>query len=68
MKVKYLGPKAEKTMEFPIPLLSRGDKECEIRWTKGETKEIDDKWAAQLREHAAGTFEVLEMPKPSGRP
>lgn len=68
LKVKYIGPKAEKRVAFPMPLMAKGEQEAEIQFAKGETKEIDDRWAEQLRVHAVGTFEVADSPAPAKPP
>jgi hypothetical protein len=72
MKVLYNGPKKERVVEFPIPLLFANAKTEEVRFVRGKPIEVKDELIEQLREQTPEYFReyftVIEdpMPQPKG--
>lgn len=56
MKVTYRGPKPERTVEFPIPFLSKYEKTGEVTFKRGQTVEVKAEYIEQLQAKAPDFF------------
>lgn len=50
MKLTYIGPKKQHVFNFPIPYISKGECEGEIKFERDKTTEVKDAWAERLLE------------------
>jgi hypothetical protein len=65
MIVEYLGPKANKTVEFPIPLMMLAERTGSVTFTADPTgrkvAEVPDEWASSL----LAMPDLYQVPDPS---
>lgn len=47
MQLVYSGPKKERIMEFPIPVISRSEVEGSVMFKRGQAIDVPDAWAEQ---------------------
>ncbi len=47
MHLIYTGPKAERVMEFPIPVVSKADIQARVTFKRGKETECPDEYAKQ---------------------
>ncbi len=66
MQLVYNGPKKERIMEFPIPVLSKSMVEASVTFTRGKASEVPDQWAEQCLAIAPEYFTKVE-PKPESK-
>jgi hypothetical protein len=62
MKLMYTGPKKERTVEYPLPLLSKGMKEGEVKFVKGQVTDCPDMVAEKLLALAPEYFKTVATP------
>lgn len=62
MKLIYSGPKKERIVEYPIPFVSKGYKEGEVKFIKGKETECPDDVADKLIALAPEYFKPVEKP------
>lgn len=48
MKLTYIGPKRQHTFSFPIPYVSKGELEGEVKFERDKEVEVKDAWGQQL--------------------
>ena len=56
MKLIYNGPKPERVVEFPIPFLSKYEKQGEVRFVRNQPIEVKDEFVQQLQEKTPDFF------------
>lgn len=56
MQVKYVGPKANRTMHFPLPVVSHSAVEGTIVFRRDEWTECPDAWADSLFVYCPESF------------
>lgn len=65
MKLIYSGPKPRRIVEYPIPLITKSEKEGEVTFVRGEATECPEKIARQLLDMAPEYFKTVESkPQP----
>ena len=60
MKLTYIGPKKEHTFSFPIPYLTKGDFDGEVRFQRDKAIEVKDEWATRLMEFCPHFFKEFQ--------
>jgi hypothetical protein len=66
MKLTYIGPKKQHTFNFPIPYISKGENEGEIRFERGKETEVQDSWAKRLLEFCPHFFKTSNQQPQKG--
>ncbi len=66
MKLTYIGPKKKHTFNFPIPYISKGENEGEIRFERDKPMEVKDTWAARLLEFCPQFFKESQPQEQKG--
>jgi hypothetical protein len=61
MQLVYNGPKAERVMEFPIPVISKADIQARVTFKRGTATDCPDEYAKQCLAIAPEYFK--EVPK-----
>ena len=73
--IKYTGARKDKTMQFPLGGIAKGDFECDISFTTGQTTEVPDQYVGTLLDMCGHMFERVakepakdEKPAPAAKP
>lgn len=65
MQVVYDGPKLQKIVQFPLPLVSKADVRYEHVFQNGQPTELDEKWGRQAIEQSPEFFHAVNQGKPA---
>lgn len=65
MQIVYDGPKLQKIVQFPLPLVSKADVRYEHVFQNGQPTEIDEKWGRQVLEQSPEFFHAVKPDKPA---
>jgi hypothetical protein len=63
MQLIYNGPKKERIMEFPIPVISKTAVEATVTFKRGQVTDCPDQWAEQCLSIAPDYFKKVEPKK-----
>lgn len=59
MRLIYSGPKPERTVQFPIPVLQKSEIVGEVKFVRGVETEIKDEWGQKLIEMAPEYYKLV---------